>query len=301
MKFDETWQLADRSSKLIPTAAMGLAVLFVVALGSASSLATPATVSSPIAVASPIPLPSPAVSPINTARSGNNLATTIPGDKRIPILMYHYIRDYHDPKDKVGTNLSVSPTIFAAQLQTIKEAGFTTINFNDLTDPLTLPEKPIIISFDDGYEDAYSAALPALQRQGMNGVFYLVNHFLNTDKYLTNDQVKALNAAGMEIGSHTLDHKDLAKMTLALQRQQLADSKTGLEQLIGKPVRDFCYPSGKYTDETLSLAKEVGYRTATTTKDGIASGARLAGKPYELPRLRITEGTDLLRELREIQ
>lgn len=302
MKFTGDFQIGDRSTKAFPFAIMALAVLLVLVLGTLPSFAKPAVIATPIAIVpSPIPTPSPVASPIDPARSSGNISAAIPSDLKIPILMYHYIRDHTDAKDKVGANLSVSPAIFAQHLQAIKDAGYQTINFNDLTDPLALPEKPVIITFDDGYEDAYSAALPALQKQGMTGVFYVVSEFLNKWNYMTTDQVKTLDAAGMQIGSHTVSHRDLGKMTSAQQRQQLTESKAFLEQLIGKPVRDFCYPAGKYNETTIALAKEIGYRTATTVKEGRASGARVSAKPFELPRIRVSQGTDILRELGKVQ
>lgn len=243
-------------------------------------------------VITPSPTPEAATSPSLVEPA---VSYHLPEQQPIPILMYHYIRDYTDPKDKIGVNLSVSPTTFAQQLAALKGAGYTTVTFNDLDQPL--PAKPIILTFDDGYDDAYTAALPALKQQGMRAVFYLVTQFLNTPHYLTTDQAKALDAEKMEIASHTVDHHELAKQSETQQQIELSQSKTTLETLIGKPIDHFCYPSGKYNAVTLGLDKTVGYRTATTTKPGIATGHSFNTTPYELPRVRVTNQTDLLKEL----
>lgn len=220
----------------------------------------------------------------------------LPAEKPIPILMYHYIRDYQDPNDKVGVNLSVRPAIFTRQLTLLRERGYTTITFDDLTQPL--PEKPIILTFDDGYTDAYTAALPELERQGMKAVFYIVSQFIDQPNYVTTDQVKMLDAAGMEIGSHTLDHADLSKINAARQGSELKQSKEQLEELLGKPVTAFCYPAGKYNQTTIGLAKVIGYQTATTTKPGVAIGDDYNSRPFELQRIRVTNGIDLAKELK---
>lgn len=255
-----------------------------------SSLISPAPATTLNLTKSPVTLSSP--SPKST-----NFSALIPTQQPIPILMYHYIRDYHRDNDKVGNNLSVSPAIFAQQLQTLKTAGYQTINFNQLASGENLPAKPIILTFDDGYADAFTSALPALKKEGMTGVFYVVSQFLDKPNYLTSQQVKELAQAGMQIGSHTVSHGNLASMTLARQRQQLTESQAVLEQLIGQSVLDFCYPSGQYNQQTIQLLTEIGYRSATTVKEGIANGENLLRRPYELPRIRVTAGTDLLSKL----
>jgi peptidoglycan/xylan/chitin deacetylase (PgdA/CDA1 family) len=215
----------------------------------------------------------------------------------VPILMYHYIRDFTDTTDQLGMNLSVSPATFTAQLKAIKQAGYTPITFKDLGKDL--PAKPIILTFDDGYADAYSAAFPILKEQRATAVFYIVSGLMNKDRYVTDGQVKEMDTAGMEIGGHTVSHRNLSAMSESAQRAELHDSKTTLEQLIGKTVDAFCYPAGRYNDTTLALAKEIGYTTATTTMPGIATGSDIKRTPYELVRIRVTNTTDVLKALGE--
>lgn len=158
----------------------------------------------------------PRIEGINSVRLKaleNNARTQI-SHGGVPILMYHYIRDYHDPKDKIETNLSIAPAIFESQLTYLETHGYHAINLDQMEQvfagKLTV-EKPIVLIFDDGYADAYSAAFPALQKHHMIGVFYLVSDFLDTNRYLTKDQVKTIDTAGMEIAAHTVHHIDLEK------------------------------------------------------------------------------------------
>ncbi len=240
---------------------------------------------------------SPLATPLPTPDAGETAtgAYQLPINKKIPILMYHYIREYSDPKDKLGVNLSVSPAHFTAQMTAIKEAGYTPITFTDLNKPL--PEKPLILSFDDGYLDAYTGGLPILQQFKVPATFYIITDFLDKPNYMSTEQVKALDAAGMEIASHTLDHKSLDKLGEADQRREMAESKAQLESLLGKPVVHFCYPSGRYDQTSIALAKELGYRTATTTKPGVPRGNAFNTNPYELTRIRVFNDTNISHEL----
>lgn len=218
-------------------------------------------------------------------------------EKAIPILMYHYIRKLPQG-ESTGAGLSVSPEQFEKQLQAIKDAGYTAITFKDLS--LPLPEKPIILTFDDGYDDAYGDAFPKLRKAGMRGVFYIVNEYVGKSGYANEAQVKEMAQGGMEIGAHTQSHRDLSKMGESDQEKQLVESKAGLEKLLGLPVLSLCYPTGKYNDLTVKLAKKAGYTTATTTKRGIATGAAIQDSPYELKRVRVTESSNLEGMLRSL-
>ena len=237
----------------------------------------------------------PTEEPTSLVKRGQAIVKSITSERAVPILMYHYIRDYSNTRDQMGINLSVSPETFVKQLEELKQAGYTTLTFKDLS--ASLPTKPIILTFDDGYVDAYGAALPALQHAEMKGVFYIVTDFLDKPNYMTTEQVHLLDKAGMEIGSHTLDHHDLSKASLSDQQREIFQSKKQLEQLLGKPVIAFCYPSGKYTLRTVDIVKQAGYTSATTTKPGVATLHDFTSDQYELKRVRVTNTTDLAKVL----
>lgn len=239
--------------------------------------------------------PSPPAEPTQSPLQESVLPAPIRDDQKIPILMYHYIRNYKKRRDKIGTNLSVSREVLANQLRTLRAVGYTSITFTDLEKPL--PEKPIIITFDDGYDNAYGDAFPLLKEQGMKGVFFIVTDYIGKSRYMTEEQIKILTDEGMEIGAHTVHHSDLTKLGKAEQWLELTESKKRLEALTGKAVTAFCYPAGQHNATTLALVKEAGFTIATTTKEGIMIGKELKEKSYELERLRVTNDTDLLKEL----
>lgn len=204
----------------------------------------------------------------------------------VPILMYHHIRNYNDPNDKIGTNLSVPPENFRPQIDYLKNNGYATITFADfLAFPAKkLPEKPIILTFDDGYNDAYTNAYSALKANGQVGVFYIISGFLGRPDQLTTTQVREMSAGGMEIGSHTIIHPDLTKLSSAKLSKELVDSKAALESITGKTVTGFCYPAGQNNAVVDAAVRNAGYLTATTTDMAISSTSE---NKYSLSRLRI--------------
>lgn len=206
----------------------------------------------------------------------------------IPVLMYHHIRSFDNPADTIGTNLSVDPATFAAQLDYIKSQGYSTITFSELSLG-SLPEKPVILTFDDGYENFYQNAYPELKLRGMKAVSFIITGSMSGD-YMTEAQIKELSDNGFEIGAHTVSHPDLSAATAARVTKEITDSKTQLESIIGKSVISFCYPSGKYSDAVENEVKSAGYLYATTTKGGVAN---FSGDNLALSRYRVNHGTKI--------
>ncbi|MDO8444339.1 MAG: polysaccharide deacetylase family protein [bacterium] len=206
---------------------------------------------------------------------------------KIPILMYHYIRDYTDQGDPIGVGLSVSPAKFAAQLDYLKSKGYQTITFRDVEKNI-VPAKSIILTFDDGYIDFYQNAYPELKKRQMTAVSYIVTGF-NGGRYMNNSQIKEIASYGIEIGSHTISHQNLATISLAKAKNEITDSQPILENITGKPVISFCYPAGKFNDAVVALVKNSGYKYATTTKNGLADFT----DPLILSRYRIGPDTNI--------
>src|ERR1051326_2607541 len=176
---------------------------------------------------------------------------------RVPILEYHYIRVNPDPRDRLGFNLSVTPADFTQQMSWLAANGFHPIDFDDLRHYLlgggTLPARPVILTFDDGYRDMYTTALPILLSHGFEAVSYVVSGFLNAPRYITDEMMLAMDADGIEIGAHTVSHADLTKVSPANLQHEVYDSKSELEALLGHSVLDFCYPSGKFDDSVIRV------------------------------------------------
>src|ERR1700716_4257266 len=166
---------------------------------------------------------------------------------KVPILTYHYIRVNPDARDRMGFALSVTPTDFAAQMNWLARSGYHTITTEDLHAYLNgrrgLPSKPVILTFDDGYADFYTAALPILRSHDFQADLYVVSGFVGRPGYVTAAQVRESDRSGIEIGSHTVNHADLARTSADGVRAEVVDSKRYLETLLGHPIYSFCYPS----------------------------------------------------------
>jgi peptidoglycan/xylan/chitin deacetylase (PgdA/CDA1 family) len=211
----------------------------------------------------------------------------------VPILMYHYIRNAEN-EDQLGQNLSVSPASFDKQLKWLKENDYETLTVAHLANPGKIElskivydkKKPIILTFDDGYEDAYTQAFPTLKKYGFIGTFYVIRDYVGKSEYMNQTQIDKLAAAGMEIGSHTLSHPNLTSLDTAAAKNQISNSKD--------KATTFCYPSGKYNDTIIGQVKAAGYLAAVTTNSGIADQD---SDLFQLPRVRIFNGDSLKAKL----
>jgi peptidoglycan/xylan/chitin deacetylase (PgdA/CDA1 family) len=214
---------------------------------------------------------------------------------RVPILMYHYIRNNPDPRDGVGANLSVTPVDFRAQMDWLARNGYHPIDLDDLRSYLfahtTLPSKPVVITLDDGYRDLYTDAFPVLRAHQFKAVAYIVSGFLGRPSNVTPEQVVEMNASGVEIGSHTVSHVDLTKTPAGELRRQLDDSRAALEALVGHPVLDFCYPAGAVNPAVTQAVVAAGYQSATTTV--ASSNVHSAADRFTWTRVRVTGGEPL--------
>jgi len=208
--------------------------------------------------------------------------------------MYHYIRVNPDPGDRLGYNLSVTPADFARQMDWLAEHAYHPVDFDDLRGYLlgnqSLPARPLILTFDDGYRDMYTTAFPILRAHEFKAVSYVVSGFLNSPRYLTVEMLLEMDAAGIQIGAHTVSHSDLTRVSAGSLHHEVFDSKAELESLVGHPVVDFCYPSGKFSDAVARVVQEAGFESATTTEPGVSHSA---GDRFVWTRVRVNGGESL--------
>jgi peptidoglycan/xylan/chitin deacetylase (PgdA/CDA1 family) len=209
--------------------------------------------------------------------------------------MYHYIRVNPVATDRMGFVLSVTPADFEEQIRFLWSHGYNSVTLTDVREYVrngkALPRNPVAITFDDGYDDAYTAALPVLQRYHMTATFYIITGFLDRPRYMTWDQVIALDRAGMEIASHTVSHPGLPSLGYGAKGYQLSASQLALETRLGHPVLDFCYPGGQLDVPTEQAVIRAGYLTATTTAFGYATPL---DDPFRLPRVRVSGAEGLV-------
>ncbi|MFQ3662209.1 MAG: polysaccharide deacetylase family protein [Chloroflexaceae bacterium] len=211
-----------------------------------------------------------------------------PGERPyVPILMYHYVRYVDRAADPLGFSLSVTPEHLDAQLGWLKAAGYETVRMDALAACMRgegpCPLRAVALTFDDGYTDAFTTALPILQRHGFVATFYIVSGFVGQPGYMGWSELRALRDAGMEIGAHSVTHPDLTGLGLEELRAQVGQSGAAISAEVGRPVLSFCYPGGRFSDTVVAVTREAGYTSATTTiQDGPQSD------PFTLPRLRVS-------------
>ena len=225
---------------------------------------------------------------------------------QVPILMYHHISDVVPPTS-LGTSLTVTPTLFGQQLDYLQKRGYHTITFNQLFDALyyggPLPSHPIILTFDDGYDDAFHFAFPMLKAHGFSGMFYIITGKVGWSAYLNWKQIRTMLKGGMQIGSHTIHHVDMGSLVLYSQdlaQQELQKSQAALQNHLGVVIQQFCYPSGEpfnhgslaARQQIVSLLASDGY-VGATTDPGMTGTYQNSTDPFVLLRIRVDGRSDL--------
>ncbi len=200
----------------------------------------------------------------------------------IPVLLYHRVGATTDP-------LTVPTARFEQDIKALAQAGYHTISQEQFAghvrgESVSLPDKPVLITFDDGYRDNYENAFTILQRYGYKGTFYIITGMIGHKDRVAAPDIREMDAAGMSIGSHTVNHLALGELSPRQAEEELTISKKTLEDLLGKSIPSVSYPKGSFNDSTRELAKAVGYDHGFTVKYGTC--ARKA-EPFTLKRIPI--------------
>lgn len=215
---------------------------------------------------------------------------------RVPILMYHYVSEPPEDADKYRKDLSVTPQDFEQQMAFLAENGYKSVDLYDLSLAITakkeLPEKPVVITLDDGYLDNYENAFPILQNQGMAATFFIVTDFIDEERegYLEWEMVKEMADAGMRIEPHSKTHPDLSGAEHEFVVYETLGSQEAIAAHIGYTPRYFCYPGGRYDEDTITILEELDYWGALTTADGSWHGFE---DRFEWSRIRMRNTTTL--------
>lgn len=204
--------------------------------------------------------------------------------RAIPILMYHQI--LADPLP-VFRKYTVTPGAFATQMGWLARAGYTAINLDCLLaarrGESKLPLRPVVVTFDDGFQASVDHAVPILQRHSFTAVFYLVaglmgqnSHWLRAERGITFPLVdwataRQLQAMGFVCGAHTLTHPRLTEISAADCRSELATARLTMEQQLGRPIQHLAYPFGAYDETVRGIASDVGYRSACSVRIGLSN------------------------------
>ena len=225
-------------------------------------------------------------------------------EQNIPILMYHSISSRASPGFRPST---LSPETFEEHLSYLDQCHYITITVTQFVQAMVrgedgLPPRPVVLTFDDGYADFFTSALPALQRHGFTATLYIATAFVGgTSRWLqqmgegmrtmlTWDQLAEISASGIECGAHSHEHRTLNMLPPSVARDEIVRSKELLEEHLGQQVSSFAYPFGYYSARVRQIVREAGFDSACAIKGVLSS---LHDDPYTLARLAIKPDTDV--------
>lgn len=197
------------------------------------------------------------------------------------VLMYHLVEETPFTEND---ELFVTPEDFETQLRALAEAGYTFL-FADEYAPTDTPS--VVLTFDDGYEDNYTIALPLLEKYSAKATVFVAVNLLGQAHYLTEQQVRALADSGcVRIGSHTMNHARLGKLDADAAVQELAGAQAALETLTGRSVRALAYPNGSFRADTVRAAAAY-YDFAYTIRSPLVTTRFSA---LTIPRINVKRG-----------
>lgn len=205
----------------------------------------------------------------------------------IPVLMYHSISTIP------GNTLGVPVQQFTEEMKWLNQQNYTSLSLEEFYEALVnktpVPEKPIVLTFDDGYSDNYDAAWPILHQYGFKATFFVTTSSVGPGM-MNWDQLTDLVHQGNSVASHTVHHYDLATLSSQQQADELSLSKKDVEDHLSNKVKALCFPSGKYNQTTLELMPKLGYTLGFTTQSG---KVHLGDNLLTLKRLRISGGMSI--------
>lgn len=187
---------------------------------------------------------------------------------------------YHGtPKSSPSSQYSIQTGKFISHIKYLKKNGWHTALVKDLIKPNELPDKTILLTFDDGYADNYQGAFLPLLELEMKATWFITTHCIDKHaqwmgndseetRMLSIDQLKKMQQKGMEIASHTCSHPDLTTLSYSGQLEELQQSKAALESILADKITSFAYPYGRYNQDTIKAVKHAGYTQACSVRSG---------------------------------
>jgi peptidoglycan/xylan/chitin deacetylase (PgdA/CDA1 family) len=211
------------------------------------------------------------------------------GEFTIPVLTYHSITD------QAGSEYEVTAAQFNLQMAYLHSHGYHSISLKQfdtfMKRGMSVPDKLVLITFDDGYRNNYDMAFPILKKYGYTAALFVITDWVNSKPYMSWTQIKALEKGGWDIMAHSRTHPHLPLQSKARQQKEIAGSKIAIERIVKTSAFAFAYPYGHRSQTTMDLVQESGYLYAFTFDDGLTTSSQ---NPYLLKRL-IVSGNEPLR------
>ena len=206
----------------------------------------------------------------------------------VPILTYHYIAYNPNPKDKARDALSVPPDKFDLQMDYLSKNGYTPITLDTLygiySGQVSIPSKPVVLTFDDGYIDFYTIAYPILRKYNFHAVAFIPTGLVGGSYYMNWGQIKEIQSQGLvTFEAHSVTHPNLASLSYAATLKQMLDSKNVLQSQTGYPVNFIAYPYGASNLSVQTGAKSAGFVGGVGTWFGKTSSGSM-----NMPRIKVS-------------
>ena len=226
----------------------------------------------------------------------------IEGEMPVPVLMYHHFDS--EPE----TNATITPEDFEQQMQFLDEHGFSSISMDDLLklleeeDDSHLPDRPVLITIDDGYASTYHKALPIMEEYGFDSYMFMITDRIGETvgeyDFLTEEQLLTLEETGHPVESHSVSHDPFTEQEEGESPEEwrqrieteLVESKQVLEDLLDRDVDYFAYPFGAWDSETEQMVVDAGYEATFLARPGYVDEQ---SHPQRLFRFGITKNTTM--------
>lgn len=218
------------------------------------------------------------------------------GEVLVPILLYHFVgRETLERNGRSISRFNVTAADFEAQLALLQALGYHSVTVGEVAAALageaSLPERPVVLTFDDGWREQYDVAFPLLQKYGMRATFFVLTSHVGSPRHMTWEELAELRDAGMEIASHGRKHLNLADADDTDAWREIARSKEALEEKLGVQVVSFAYPYGAYRRGLSGMLERAGYKAAVGMG---ATPVQRVKAQYFLRRIEV-RGQDTLR------
>lgn len=205
---------------------------------------------------------------------------------KIPVLLYHVVKPNPDPTNPYQFSLEE----FEKNMAYLKENGYRTLTmkqyFNILDGKAAIPEKPILLTFDDNSNDFYPYVYPVLNKYGMKATQFTVSDWVNGSWNMTSNEILTVLENGVDIQNHTVTHPFLANLSKEEQYVEIQNATEALKDLTGRTTFAFAYPYGNYNSDTISLLRDLGIKGAFKVGGGLSTDQ---SNRYELPRIMILQ------------
>lgn len=243
-----------------------------------------------------LPLPTPTLTPEQIAeirrKKFEEFNSKYGPCKYVPILMYHHVMDSAAAKEILATNLNVPVSVFREQMDYLIGKGYHVVSLDELLAGIrsnSLPSKPVVLTFDDGYRDFYEVVFPILKEKNLKATVFVISQFIGGSRYVEWWQLKEMVGSTLVlVGDHTLNHPSVPKLSVDEGRNQIVSARKIIEENIGKKVDFFAYPYGSYNSAAEQILKENNFTGAVVTTN---TNPQCSGLPYELSRIRIGAGS----------